>query len=72
MIVESLYLSNIENLNKVQRLTGLALDELESLVGRFNRNSHRAGLLRGELVKKIDGEIILRHHFNKKVLWKKE
>jgi hypothetical protein len=71
-IIDSWYLSNDNTLNKTLRLTGLALDELTSIVGRFNKNSCRAGLLRGEVIVNVDNNIIIRHHFNKKVLWRKE
>lgn len=65
-------LSDESNLQKVMDVTELSLDEIEVIVGRFAKHSCRAGQLRGELVVKVDGSILLRHHFNKKVLWKKE
>jgi hypothetical protein len=63
------YMSSDSGLNKCMRLTGLALDEIESLVGRFANHSSRAGLVRGELVRSFDGELIIRHHFTKKRIW---
>ena len=67
----SFYLSDSKNITKALELTGLALDELEKLVGYFNKNSHRAGKMRGELICDWNG-VIIRHHFTKKVLWKSE
>jgi hypothetical protein len=67
-----MYLSDETNLQKVMDVTELSLDEIEVIVGRFAKHSCRAGQLRGELVVKADGSVLLRHHFNKKVLWKKE
>ena len=50
MIEQSFYLSDDSNLEQAQDLTCLSLDEIESIVGRFNKASHRSGQLRGELV----------------------
>jgi hypothetical protein len=72
MIINNFYLSDTKNIERALRITNLAIDELESIVGRFNKNSHRSGLLRGEVVKTIDNEVFIRHHFTKKVLWRKE
>jgi hypothetical protein len=72
MIDYTLYLSDVNNLSKVMRLTDLSLDEIELIVGRFNNNSHRAGLLRGELVITFDKQVSLRHHFTKKIIWNKD
>jgi len=70
MIEQSYYLSNPENLETVQELTELSLDEIEHMVGRFTKASQWAGELRGELILKTNGDIILRHHFNKsKKFW---
>ncbi len=69
MIAESFYLSDEANLDKACELTGLAVDEIEGLVGRFTKTSHRAGSLRGEVLVFIDGKVVIRHHFNKKKLW---
>lgn len=66
----SIYLSDDTQLETVMELTGLSLDELESLVGRFNKGSVRAGQLRGELVTYIDDTVEIRHHFTKKTLYK--
>ncbi len=59
-----------ENTEKALELTGLALDELESVVGRFSNHSHRAGLLRGKIVVKFDGTVEIRRCFGNKLLWK--
>lgn len=69
MILESFYLSDLYNIQKACQLTELALDELESIVGRFNKNSSRSGSLRGEVIILVDNSVIIRHHFNKKQLW---
>jgi hypothetical protein len=67
MIVESYYLSNPKNLETVMDLTELSLDEIESMVGRFTKQSQWAAELRGELVVKANGDMVLRHHFNKNI-----
>jgi hypothetical protein len=72
MIVSSFYLSDESNIPKALELTGLNLDELSSITGRFARHSHRAGQMRGEVVVKANGQVIIRHHFTKKPLWKGE
>lgn len=69
MIAESFYLSEDMNLDRAKDLTGLALDEIEAVVGRFSKTSNRSGSLRGEVVIHVDGSVSIRHHFNKKVLW---
>ena len=65
------YLSN-EDEQMTCYITGLALDELESIVGRFRRDSFRAGMLRGMLSTTKNGTICIRHHMTKKILWIKE
>jgi hypothetical protein len=72
MIKDSFYLSDESNLDRAIDITGLAPDEIELIVGRFKAHSHRAGQLRGEVVEYFDGTIVIRHHFNKKVLTKIE
>lgn len=49
-------------------LTGLALDELETVVGRFAQHSSRKGLLRGKIVV-TETEIQIRKCFGNKLLW---
>lgn len=72
MIIESFYLSNPDNIKRATKLTDLALDELESIVGKFRSDHYRwPGQMRGELVVKLDGDILIRHHFTKKVIWTK-
>jgi hypothetical protein len=72
MIVESFYLSDEANIPKALDLTGLSMDELLEIVGRFNKNSSRAGQMRGEVVVYANGKIRIRHHFNKKKLWESD
>jgi hypothetical protein len=70
MIDEKFYLSEKGSLEKAMFITDLSEDEIEVLVGRFGKNSQRAGKLRGEVLVMVDGGVIIRHHFNKKVLWR--
>lgn len=64
------YLSTHKNLNRFIEQSGLALDEIITLVGRFKSNSKWAGEVRGEaVVDTFTSRIKLRHHFNKKILW---
>lgn len=71
MIAESFYLSDAKTIPRALALTELSQDELESIVGYFTKRSHRTGL-RGEVVINYDGSILIRHHFTKKKLWRKE
>ena len=68
MIVKAYYINS--NVDKALRDTDLSMDELVSIVGRFRPHSRRAGSLRGEIIKLIDGTVIIRHHFTKKELWR--
>lgn len=53
--------------------SGLALDEVEQLAGRFKPHSCRAGSMRGEaVIDPINYKIKLRHHFTKKLIWEGE
>lgn len=70
MIEESFYLSEPANMERAMWLTNLDSDEIESIVGRFAKHSRRAGSLRGEIIVLVSGEVLIRHHFNKKVLWR--
>lgn len=69
MILESFYLSEKDNIQKACNITELSLDELEHVVGRFAKHSHRSGSLRGEVIILVDETVIIRHHFTKKQLW---
>ena len=70
MIEEQFYLSEPGMLEHTMFLTDLSQDEIEVIVGRFSKRSHRTGRLRGEVLVYSSGEVIIRHHFNKKVLWR--
>lgn len=75
LVEEQFYLSGTskeesEKLQKVSDDTGLAYDEIESLVGRFRPHSMRAGQLRGQVFYYLDDRIEIRHHFTKKLLWR--
>lgn len=72
MIKNQFYLSDENNIPLAEEITGLALDEIELIVGRFKPHSSRAGQLRGEVLEFFDGTVVIRHHFNKKVLFKVE
>jgi hypothetical protein len=73
MIIECFYLSSLPNVDKALKLTGLSLDEIETVVGRFRKDHYRfAGLMKGEVIKMVDGSVKLRHHFTKKVIWSNE
>ena len=72
MINKSYYLSEEDDLNRTISLTGLSEDEIESIVGRFSKISHRSGKLRGKVEELIDGSVVIHHHFNRKVLWRSE
>lgn len=71
LIDYSFYLSVPENIDKAEALTGISLDEIEQIVGRFTNRSQWVNQLRGEVCVGFDGEVLIRHHFTKKVLWKK-
>lgn len=65
------YLSDSRLAEKFMADHELALDELEAIVGRFKVDHWRfAGKLRGEVCFGKDGKARIRHHFNKKLLWK--
>lgn len=73
MITQTFYLSHPDNAGLVLELTGLAEDELESIVGRFPSDHWRwPSELKGEAVVYANGNIRIRHHFTKKVLWRNE
>lgn len=67
MIIEQYYI-NVQPL-KAQLDTGLASDELESIVGRFPSHHARRGHLRGEILVYANGDVRIRHHFTKRILW---
>ena len=71
MTVDKFYLSDPKNIPKAIELTELSPDELEELVGFFRGNSIRAGQMRGEVLEYVDGNVVIRHHFTKKILWAK-
>lgn len=72
MISYSGYLSDDKVLQTALNATGLSLDEIELLVGRFARHGRRAGQLRGEFVSFVDGTLLIRKSFGKKELWRLE
>lgn len=51
------------------KLTGLALDEIEAVVGRFGPQSARQGMLKGKIVVCQDGTVQIRKCFGNKLLW---
>lgn len=70
MIEQLLYIST--SVEQASHLTGLAVDEIETLVGRFAKHSHRAGKLRGKVVVYIDGSVEIRKCFGNKLIWRKD
>lgn len=67
---EQFYINEDEE--KACEVTGLALDEIESVVGRFGPHSIRKGLLRGKIVMLTDGRIQIRKCFGNKLLWESD
>lgn len=67
--MDYLYLSDDETLDIFLEVSGLALDEVEAMVGRFGKNSQWDGKLRGCVVMRSCGAVQLRHHFTKELLW---
>lgn len=73
MIDFTFYLSDDKMVDQALELTGLAMDELESIVGRFRQDHlNWPGQLRGEAVVYVSGKVKIRHHFTKKALWENE
>jgi hypothetical protein len=72
MIESTFYLSDENNVPLALEYTDLSEDELLHIVGRFASHSSRKGQLRGEVVMFMNGNIKIRHHFTKKILWSKE
>lgn len=70
MIESSFYIN--ESVQLALEVTGLELDELETVVGRFTNRSHRAGLLKGKIVIRTDGTVQIRKCFGNKLLWEME
>jgi hypothetical protein len=58
-----------ENEQLALELTGLALDELEGIVGRFGSQSARKGMLRGKVLVLPDSRVQIRKCFGNKLLW---
>ncbi len=67
---DKFYINDHEDL--ACEVTGLALDEIEEVVGRFGPQSHRKGMLRGKIVIKDDGKVQIRKCFGNKLLWESE
>jgi hypothetical protein len=66
---EQFYLTESNALSRCSSLTGLAEDEIISLVGIFSKRSRWSGLPRGKIVVKICGEVQIRKSFGNKLLW---
>lgn len=72
MIEHSFYLSEPGALDTLcnEYAPELSPDEVELIVGRFRVNHYRfAGKLKGEVCIAPTGEVWIRHHFTKKILW---
>lgn len=65
-----MYLSDKSNVEYVLEQTDLSLDELESIVGRFDKDHHSwANELKGLYTEDFEGNKRILHHFTRKVLW---
>lgn len=65
-----MYLTCDNNVKYVLKTTGLSLDELESIVGRFRKDHYKwAGKLKGMFKEDWDGNMKIVHHFTQKTLW---
>jgi hypothetical protein len=65
------YLSDPDAVSLVARATGLSEDELESIVGKFpNTHLKWPNLFKGAVSFKLNGNVEIRHHFTKKLLWR--
>jgi hypothetical protein len=66
-----MYLSDDNNIKYILNTTGLSLNELEQIVGRFHADHHAwPKKLKGEFIETWDGDFKIVHHFTKKVLWR--
>lgn len=70
-IIEQYYLSEGRNLERASYDTDLSEAEIEEIVGRFTKLSHRAGQLRGKVVLYTD-KVKLMHHFTNEVYYEAE
>jgi hypothetical protein len=68
--VEQFYINEDED--RACEVTGLALDEIETVVGRFGQQSSRQGMLRGKVVVTLDGKVQIRKCFGDKLLWESD
>lgn len=69
MIIDQYYLSEETNVERFLEMSGLAKDELASVVGYFRKDHWRfAGKMKGEVLVYASGKFTVRHHFNKKKL----
>lgn len=65
-----MYLSDDKNIEYILDSTGLSIDELELIVGRFRADHHAwPNKLKGEYIETWDGTKKIVHHFTKKTLW---
>lgn len=68
LTLNGFYLSDDSRVDEALDLTGLSLDELTCIVGRFTYRSTRHGKLRGKITVKPT-KVEIRHHFSNKKLW---
>jgi hypothetical protein len=65
-----MYLSDPNNVEHILDSTGLTLNELEEIVGRFKADHHAwPNELKGEFKEDWDGVVKIVHHFTGKTLW---
>lgn len=64
------YLSDPSAVDEALSVTGLSIDELEFIVGRFKKDHHRwPNQLKGKVVFMKRGGVQIKHHFTNKKLW---
>jgi hypothetical protein len=69
--INSYYLTEPGAVEDLLSKTSLSHDEVESIVGRFKKDHWQfPSLLKGEVMIRYDGEVAIRHHFTKQIIWK--
>lgn len=70
--IEEFYLSDYEVLERALELTGLSIGEVEYICGRFHEKHDLADRIMGKIIVYDTGEVEIRHHFLRHVLWRGE
>jgi len=71
-LLDQYYLSDPSNIDKAIEDTGLSLEEILGLVGRFSKTSSRHGQIRGQVLSYLDGKVEIRTSFGSKKIWSSE